>query len=421
MLSDILLPYQRNLVKRKPTERLIVRKSRRTGYTWSQSARMVFDCMENQPWYVISYRLESSKLVIEDCVFWVNKLIELGLTKNSDWELLKESVTYKPTSKSVRALPCVPAVIRGKKGNVFIDEAAHIPQLKEILDAVRPLTIWGYGITMVSSPYLPGLFEELCKSDRWECVEIDIYTAVEQGLYHKIREEIGEPEPTNEECDQWIEGLLEDAGKSADHEYLCKTISDNSGDWISAETQMINLPVILDSAETPRYTLQVKESHVMGIDVGVADNPTFISIVGKSGIVQLIELRNRTIPQLSRYISALINLHTKKVVIDTNGIGRGLADTLAEKHKQLVIYQPNTSQWINSECVKFLSGVWSGEFPISSDPIVISDLSSVEMLDGKLIMRQRTIDGCKRHCDSVPSMALAYQYWGDVRLDSMYL
>lgn len=379
------------------------------------------DATDNQPWYIISYRMESSKLVIEDCVFWVNKLAELGLTKLADWELLKESVTYKPTNQSVRALPCVPAVIRGKKGNVFIDEAAHIPQLKEILDAVRPLTIWGYGITLVSSPYLPGLFEELCNNGKWDLDVIDIHTAVEQGLYHKIRAETGLPEPTKEECEDWIQGLLDDAGKSADHEYLCKTISDNQGDWLSKDSRLVDVPVFLDRSELPRFSNITKENHVIGVDVGVADNPTFITVLGKNNICQLIELRNRTIPEISRYVSGLINHATKRVIIDTNGIGRGLADTLAERHQTLIKYCPNTSQWLSSECVKFLSGVWSGEYPVSSDPVVMSDLAAVEMLDGKLIMRNRTIDGCSRHCDSVPSMAMAYQHWHEVRLDSMYL
>lgn len=376
------------------------------------------DCFDQQPWNVISYRLDSSKLVIEDCIFWVNKLAELGLTQISHWELLKESVRYIPTNTTVRALPCVPRVIRGKKGNVFIDEAAHIPYLKEILDAVRPLSIWGYGITLISSPYLPGLFEELSNDPKWKTHSIDIYAAVDQGLYHKIRSEQGLDEPTEEECKEWIDTLLMDAGKAATHEYLCQTIQDSSGDWLSDASRIINLPVILPLSDSPNPSMKVSKLHVLGVDVGVSENPTVISTVTSEGVERVIELRNKTIPQIARFIKSLTNLYTREIVIDTNGIGRGLADVLKEDGLK-VIYCPNTSQWINTQCVKFLSDVWSGLVNIPDDDLVTSDLAAVEMVAGKLIFKQRNINGQKRHCDSIPSLAMAYQF--QPQGDSMYL
>lgn len=372
---------------------------------------MVMDAENSQPWNIISYRFESSKLVIEDCTFWVNKLDELGLIEGRDWECLKESIRYIPTNTYIKALPCVPKVIRGKKGNVFIDEAAHIPQLKEILDAVRPLTIWGYGITLISSPYLPGLFEELCESGKWDVRSVDIYEAVDQGLYHKIQAELNLPEPSKEECGEWINGLLEDAGKSGVHEYLCQTVEDCSGDWISEASDIRDIPVIVPLQDIANYSMTTRKKHTMGIDVGVSENPTVISVVSADGLEKMFELREKKIPEIARFIESLITPGTHKVVIDTNGIGRGLADLLSEKYPSKVVYAPNTSTWINTECVSFLSRVWSGEVSISSDPLVMSDFGAVEMVAGKLVFKQRVIDKQKRHCDSIPSLAMSYQHF----------
>lgn len=418
-LSEILLPYQKELVKHPANAKVIVRKSRRTGYTWAQALRMVMDISIGQPWNIISYRMESSKLVIDDCRDWIMTLTDLGLIDSSEFECLKNTVTYLPSNTTIRALPCVARTIRGKKGNVLIDEAAHIPNLAEILDAVRPLSIWGYGITMISSPYLPGLFEELSQSDEWIVVSTDIYEAVAQGLYHKIRATQSRGEPTELECQEWIEGLIREAGKSASHEYLCRTVSDNRAGWISEHSQLLDLPVVYPIEPFANPSMRVSKSHVLGIDVGVADNPTCISVVSRDGLERLFELREKTIPEIARFVESLTNHQTQSIVIDTNGIGRGLADILKESCKAKIIYCPNTSQWFSSECVKFLSGVWYGTYQISKDATILEDLASVELLGGKLVLNSRSVNGIKRHCDFVPSLAMAYQY--QPKRESMYL
>lgn len=370
---------------------------------------MVLKCARGRSQNIISYRYDASKLVIEDCLYWIRFLSDHRLTKLKHWDLLKGVIRHKSSGASITALPCVPKVIRGRKGDVFIDEAAWIPELPDILSAVRPLQMWGGQITLISSPSSPGTFTELCENPGWSNHTVDIHLAVREGLYEVIQKEAGNPSPTDEEAQEWVEGLLRDSGKSAPQEYLCQDIGTESGGWISENTQFVNVPRYLpDSAHNP--TLAILEPHSIGVDVGVSDHPTVIATVGVRGLVSLIEVRGWTLPRILDLLVSLVNDQTVSVSIDSNGIGRGLADSLADRYPQITKHTPNTSQWLSCHAMGFLGRVWQGAASISSDPIVASDLAHTGVIKGQIKFTPYKTNEGTRHCDSVPALAMAYQY-----------
>lgn len=407
-LRNKLTPYQYQLVA-DPADRIIVRKSRRTGFTWAQALRMVLLCMSGRNQNIISYRYDSSKLVIEDCTYWIDFLISQGLTQRKNWDMLKGAIHHRPSGASITALPCVPRVIRGRKGDVFIDEAAWIPELPELLAAVRPLQMWGGKLTLVSSPFMSGTFTDLCDAPGWSTHTVDIYDAVRGGLYHVIQSEAGMNPPTDSEVDAWVEELIRESGKSAPQEYLCQDVGLDVGGWITQDTVFVDVPVFRPES-TVTHSLPSQVPHSIGVDVGVSDHPTVIATVGSSGLVSLVEVRGWTLPRIAELLASLVNDHTQTLSIDSNGVGRGLADELFERYPQITKHTPNTSQWLSKHAMGFLGRVWQGTASISSDPLVASDLANTGVSKGQLkFTPYRTHEGI-RHCDSIPAMAMAYQY-----------
>lgn len=145
------------------------------------------------------------------------------------------------------------------------------------------------------------------------------------------------------------------------------------------------------------------------MEVGVSESPTVISFFGAAGLVQILEVRGWNIPQIEQLIKSLVTDQTQTIAVDSNGIGRGLADSLAEQF-DITQHVPNNAQWFSSVVTRFLSEVWSGTMVISSDPIVLSDLAGTTMDSGRIKLTATTVGGKHRHCDSVPSMAMAYQF-----------
>lgn len=407
-LKERLIGYQLDLV-RCPSNKVVFRKSRRTGATWSQSLRMVLACTDGRHQNIISYRYDASKLVIEDCAYWIRELAGNGLADISEWEIQKGVIHNSRSGASITALPCTPRVVRGRKGDTFIDEAAWIPNLSELMDAARPLQMWGGKMTLVSSPFMPGLFTDLCNNPDWHNLNIDIHEAVRQGLYDVICRESGDPTPTDTDKQHWVEELLRDAGKSAPQEYLCQDVSVQSGGWVTADTKFVDVPVLLpDSPHCYGWAQTVP--HSIGVDVGVADHPTVIATVGPDGLLSLIEVREWKLPRIADLLGTLINDSTTSLAIDSNGVGRGLADTMADLYPSITKHTPNTSQWLSSHCINFLGQVWRGTVPISGDLRVRLDLSNTGMRKGQIHFQPYKTEEGLRHCDSIPAMAMAYQY-----------
>lgn len=294
---------------------------------------------------------------------------------------------------------------------MFIDEAAHIPPnlLDQVLTAARPLATWGGKMTLISSPFSPGTFSDLCQNPDWSLHTVTLHDAVSDGLYRVICQDAGLPEPTPESTEEWIQGLLKDAGVFAPQEYLCEDFRLGSSSWVSAESIVPPIPIVYPESPEGYQFREYNRAHSMGVDVGVSDSPTVITTFDQHGLTQILEIRNWNIPQIQQLIESMITDQTQAVAIDSNGIGRGLADSLSERYP-VVKHVPNNAQWFSSVVVRFLSEVWSGTVGITSDPLVLSDLGNTTMDQGRIKLSSTRFNGVHRHCDSVPSMAMAYQF-----------
>ena len=128
-LGAWLLPYQRQWLRMNlPLE--ICRKSRRTGMTLTHCLKMLIRASMGTDQNVLSTKLDSSKLVLEDCAGWIDRLADRGLTDPGEWEVQVTTIRNVWSGATIYALPATVTALRGRKGDVLIDEAAWVPNLR---------------------------------------------------------------------------------------------------------------------------------------------------------------------------------------------------------------------------------------------------------------------------------------------------
>lgn len=107
----------------------------------------------------------------------------------------KDITAYRVTFKSgfrVQALSSNPANIRGLQGIVVIDEAAFHRDVREVIDAVNALLIWGGKVRVISThnghlnPFNELIREALAGKTPLKVHHIPFSKAVENGLYRRV-------------------------------------------------------------------------------------------------------------------------------------------------------------------------------------------------------------------------------------------
>ena len=215
-----------------------------------------------------------------------------------------------------------------------------------------------------------------------------------------------QPAPSAQDEQDWIAGLLADAGTSASHEYLCQEGQELNG-WITEHSKLLDIPVIQVGKGVGLGNWQFDQPHSIGVDVGGTGSITSIAIAGHDGLIGMLELTGLKQTEMVPLITGLINSYTVAVAIDTNGLGQGLYDQLSEKvDRSLLISQPNNSTWFRTHCLNYLNAVYSGAFSVISDPVFLADHRGASVTKGTVNLA-RVGD---RHCDTVPSSAMAYQH-----------
>jgi phage FluMu gp28-like protein len=186
-------------------------KSRQVGATWSEAFWTVKRrCEKKVDHYFISADEATAKNFINDCRHWVdvfNHAAEYcGLsTEDSPFIALDpkkqtQSTMVFPNGASVIALSSSPKAIRGKRGDVTLDEFAFHEFSLEMYAAAQPATRWaGDGaksghLHLISTHNGPGtLYYRICRDaekkkrgNQFELHHLDIEEAVADGLAEKV-------------------------------------------------------------------------------------------------------------------------------------------------------------------------------------------------------------------------------------------
>jgi hypothetical protein len=148
----LFLPYQVRWYADKARLR-VGEKARRVGLTWAEGARQVMTAASarsagGSDCYYVSTSYLLGREYIEMCGDWARMLNVVTthygtrVLRDGNRDVLTHEIRFS-SGHSVFAVTSNPAAFRGRGGSVCIDEAAHHPNLPELLKAAAAVGDWG--------------------------------------------------------------------------------------------------------------------------------------------------------------------------------------------------------------------------------------------------------------------------------------
>jgi phage FluMu gp28-like protein len=457
--QSVLLPYQRRWVADE-SQLKIAEKSRRTGLTWAEASDAVLTASAAKAaggtnhFYVGSNK-EMAIEFIDACAMWAKAFnraageIEEEIIQDEDKDILTYTVRFTSGFK-IQALSSRPSNMRGRQGNVTIDEAGFHEYLAEVLKAALALTMWGAKVRLISTHNgVENLFNELIQDSRsgkkrYSVHRITLDDACADGLYKRICQVRGVAWSQAAE-DQWKENLLRDTATREDalEEYYCVPKS-GGGAYLSRaliEARMGEAPVLRfeGSAEFNAWPEHLREaemrdwceehlkphlaklnpndSHTFGEDFGRSGDLTVISPLAigqdlRRRVPFLVELRNVPFKQQEQVLNYIVDRlpRLQAGALDARGNGQYLAEQTAYRYGSGRIECVMLSQsWYLENMPKLKSAFEDDTILVPRDRNVLDDLRALQVIKGiPRLPEGKTGDNKDRHGDAAIAIALAY-------------
>ena len=457
--DELLLPYQRCWMEDK-SQLKIAEKSRRTGLTWAEAADAVLTASAQRAaggtnHYYVGSSKEMAIEFIEAAAMWARAFdraasaIEEEVLKDDDKDILTFNIRFASGFK-IQALSSRPSNLRGRQGNVTIDEAAHHDKLAEVLKAAMALTMWGARVRLISTHNgVDNLFNELIKDSRagkkrYNVHRVTLDDACEMGLYRRICQIQGKDwTPADEE--QWKADLLSDTATREDalEEYYCVP-KQGGGAYLSRaliEGRMRDAPVIrfegsedfngwpdhLREAEIRDWcdehlkpllvALNPDLPHAFGEDFGRSGDLTIIAPleIGQDLTRRapfLVELRNVPFRQQEQVLKYIVDRLPRLIggALDARGNGQYLAEQATYLYGASRVEAVMLSQgWYLENMPPFKAAFEDGEIEIPRDLDVLDDLRALQVIRGvPKLPDVKTGDKRNRHGDAAIALALAH-------------
>jgi len=179
-----------------------VEKGRQLGFTWVSAIRIlrrIFTAKRAENHYWISRDEFTAKLFLQDVLQWLewmntfknhNKKYKQSVVSLEGIQTMKITFDCGSTiyvmSSSVNA-------IAGKRGHIYIDEAALHKDFQQLFDIAKPATRWGYTLTFFSTHrskqnYFYKLMERIKKGEipEAEAMSITLADALNEGYLHTL-------------------------------------------------------------------------------------------------------------------------------------------------------------------------------------------------------------------------------------------
>ena len=218
----VLLPYQQAWIADE-AQLKVWEKSRRVGATWAEAADAVLRAAEvgGSNYFYISAAQDMAREFIEAVAMWAKAfsfaasaigegIWEDGVDPEAGRRFIKTFEVSFPNGRRVLALSSRPTNLRGKQGNIGIDEAAFAPELAGLLKAAMAMLLWGNRVRIWSThdgtenPF-NALIQEIRAGKRGSATvhRITFDDAVAQGLYRRVCLRKGVAW-TQESQDKWV-------------------------------------------------------------------------------------------------------------------------------------------------------------------------------------------------------------------------
>ena len=198
-----LLPYQMKYVLDE-TPILGIEKGRQLGMTWASGykiLRRIFSARRVENHYWISRDEFTAKLFLQDVLYWLN---QMNRFKNHKKEFKQDIIDLRGVQAMRITFNCGSCIhvmsssvdaIAGKRGHVYIDEAALHKDFQQLFDIARPATRWGYSLTFFSTHrskqnYFYKLIEKIKKGEvpYAKAMSITLMEALNDDYLHRIND-----------------------------------------------------------------------------------------------------------------------------------------------------------------------------------------------------------------------------------------
>ena len=457
--APVLLPYQQRWIA-DSAEWKIAEKSRRTGLTWAEAADVALTAARSRSAggcnhsYVGSGK-DMAREFVEAAAMWA-KAFELAASEVRE-EILededKDITVFRidfASGHHVQALSSNPSNLRGRKGNVTIDEAAFQPDLPGVVKAASALTMWGGKIRVISThdgdenPFNGFLEDARAGRSDWSVHRLTLDDACAEGLYKRICEQ-RKIKWSQAAEDAWKRGLRRNAGsaEAAAEEYDCVPAR-GGGAYLSRaliESCMADAPVLrfegtagfnamaerLREADMREWIrreldpllagLDPKRRHALGEDFGRTADLTVLAPMETSERLRrrvpfLVELRNVPFKQQEQVLRHLgDNLpRFRAAKLDARGNGQYLAERAQDFWGKNRVEAVMISQaWYLENMPPFKAAFEDGLIEIPRDDEVASDLRALQMIKGiPRVPEVRTGAEGDRHGDAAVALCMAH-------------
>lgn len=475
--GDLLLGYQQRVHEaRRKKGLLFVEKSRRIGLTWGLAAYSVLRAARqkraggrNQLY--ISYALDMTREFIDYCAMWakafghaVDDAKEFLFEDTDpddpagDSKFIKAFRIDFASGFSIRALSSAPRSIRGKQGDVIIDEGAFVDNLEALIESALALKVWGGDVTVISSHFgaqntFNTEIQKIRAGERMgRVLTITFDDAMADGLYERVCLVNGE-EPTDEGKAAFRAEIYGEYGEGAAQELDCIP-SKSAGAWLrfdqieAAEDDSIpvvrwegtdefnkkpdhfRLPIVKAWCEEHLAPLLAK---LDGRPIGVGDDfarSSDLSVIwllrlledGRIETPFVVELRNVAYEdQLYIRMFILDALRLWRAFIDRQGNGGHTAERLGQHYGEARVSGiAARDEFFRDEGTPLKSRFESpGALTIPKDPLTSGDLRVVQVAGGSpVVPKKRTTEkgedaskGAgkkKRHADAFVALIHAH-------------
>lgn len=457
--DELLLDYQKAWIA-DASELKIAEKSRRTGLTWAEAADDVLTASTAKNaggtncFYVGSTK-EMAVEFIDACAMWAkafNKAageIQEEIFHDEDKDILTFTIKFGSGFK-IQALSSRPSNLRGRQGNVTIDEAAHHEHLAEVLKAALALTMWGAKVRIISTHNgVDNLFNELIQDSRagkkrYSVHRITLDDACTAGLYKRICQ-VRRIAWSQAAEDEWKANLLRDTASREDalEEYYCVP-KQGGGTYLSRaliEARMHDVPVLrfegstefnawpehlrqaemqdwLETHVRPRVAaLNPDQRHAFGEDFGRTGDLTVISPMAitqqlRRDVPFQVELRNVPFKQQEQALFYIVDRlpRFQHGALDARGNGQYLAEQARYRYSAARITEVMLSQsWYLENMPRFKAAFEDDGIRVPRDADVLDDLRAIQVIKGiPRIPDGNTGRNDQRHGDSAVALCLAH-------------
>lgn len=354
----------------------------------------------------------------------------------------------------VEALSSNPANIRGLQGIVVIDEAAFHRDVREVIDAVNALLIWGGKVRVISThngilnPFNELITEARAGKNKFQVHHIPFSKAVENGLYERVclvRGRTATAEGKREwEADirgaygtrtaamrQELDAIPADAEGAALTRVMIERCKDASvpvvrwqlGDDVKALSKDLREAVQRDFCE--RKLRPVLESldhgrgHVFGQDFARSGDVSSLRIfeMGTDLVrrVRLVlEMRNIPFDQQRDTLFYVVDRLPRLMggALDATGNGAYLAEAAALKYGESVVEVKLTANWYQANGGAYVEAFSDQTVTVAADEDDIRDHQALQYVNGVIRVpeahRNKGEDGQDRHGDNAIAGMLAW-------------